>query len=84
LTSEKSAHTLLPMGANGNKQQERCHRNHKLEGRNVKQGTGGGRRCRACERALSAAHNSQHRMGIILSETEVNDLADHKYAVLRG
>jgi hypothetical protein len=70
------------VGANGNREQERCHRGHKLIEPNTKPGTGGGRRCRACECALSASHNALHRHGNDWDESKVQDYADLKYSEL--
>jgi hypothetical protein len=72
------------LGANGNRYQEECHRGHRLVEPNTKPGTGGGRRCRACERALSTAHNNFVRHGIPTSKEELDALADAKYAELRA
>jgi hypothetical protein len=58
------------------------YRGHRLVEPNVKPGSNGGRRCRSCECALSAAHNALHRHGIDWDESKVQDYADLKYSEL--
>lgn len=70
------------MAANGNKQQDTCHRGHRLAGDNRKPQTQGSR-CRACECALSHAHNNRVRKGIVLTPEQVNEYADWKFTTLR-
>lgn len=70
------------MGARGNQQQEKCHRGHRLIEPNTKPANNGGRRCRACECALSAFHNARVRHGIDWDESKIQDYADNKYAEL--
>lgn len=70
------------MGANGSRPQEKCHRGHLLVEPNTKPGTNGGRRCRACECALSSAGNARKRHGIDWEEGKVQDYADTKYSEL--
>ena len=73
------------MGANGPKKQERCWRGHELSPSNVLPASGGGRRCRACNRASSTAHNHRVRWnGRLLSAAEMTALADKKYFELMG
>jgi len=70
------------MAANGNQTQDYCHRGHRLAGENRKPQTTGSR-CRACECALSHAHNQRVRNGIILTPSQVTEYADWKFSTLR-
>jgi hypothetical protein len=70
------------MGQLGNRQQPACKRGHRLEGKNAMPHSNGGRRCRACNRALTAADNLLNRKGISLTPAEVDALADEKYQAL--
>lgn len=70
------------MGQNGNQQQPACKRGHRLEGTNAIPHSRGGRRCRACNRALTASANLLSRKGVILTPQEVDQLADDKYQAL--
>lgn len=70
------------MGQLGNRQQPACKRGHRLEGRNAMPHSNGGRRCRACNRALTAAHNLLQRKGISLTKAEMEAMADEKYQAL--
>lgn len=70
------------MARNGNKFQETCDRGHKLEGVNTTPASNGGRRCVACHRALSTAHNLKTRNGVLLTPEQLDTLADEKYESL--
>jgi NAD-dependent SIR2 family protein deacetylase len=72
------------MGANGSLKQEKCYRGHKLVEPNTKTCQNGGRRCRACECALSRAHNWKVRKGVIWTVEDIQDAADAKYKELVG
>jgi len=70
------------LGANGNRQQEKCYRGHMLVEANTKPAHNGGRRCRSCECALSSAHNAMVRKGELWTPENVQDYADLKYSEL--
>lgn len=70
------------MAANGNQRQEHCHRGHRLAGENRKPQTSGSR-CRACECALSHAHNHLTRNGTVFTPEQVTAYADWKFSTLR-
>lgn len=70
------------MGALGSKRQAQCHRGHHLTGENTAPASNGGRRCKACNQAMSQAHNWRVRSGVLLSPAQLTALADEKYAVL--
>lgn len=70
------------MGMNGNRQQEKCHRGHLLVEPNTKPANNGGRRCRACECALSASHNARVRHGDVWTAETLGHYADLKYSEL--
>lgn len=71
------------MGALGNKRQAQCHRGHHLTKVNTAPASNGGRRCRACNQALSQAYNMAQRQGIYLLAADIDALSDEKYAVLQ-
>lgn len=58
---------------------EKCKRGHRLIEPNIKSCHNGGRRCRACECALSRAGNWKTRRGVIWTEEDIQESADAKY-----
>lgn len=70
------------MGLRGPKPQEFCQRGHELKDWSTLPATKSGRRCRACNRAISTAWNLEKRKGIVLTPHELNELADDKFFAL--
>lgn len=70
------------MGANGRATQTHCGRGHKMVDPNLLPASNGGRRCRACNRALSQVHNWLIRKGIFTTAEGLDELADKKYRQL--
>lgn len=60
-----------------------CFRGHEISGENLKI-KNRGKGCRACECALSQAHNTMHRHGKIWGSEELQAYADMKFEEFRG
>lgn len=67
----------------GRKQQPICVRGHEKQGANHKSKERG-HACRACECALSAAHNHKRRAGLIWTERDLQWYADIKFEEFRA
>jgi hypothetical protein len=67
----------------GAQPKEKCKRGHELEEWSTLPANPTGRRCRACNRAISTAFNWGKRYGQFLSESQLQDLADEKFAILK-
>lgn len=65
-----------------------CHRGHEITGENSlptsNRDCPGSVRCRACNRAVTSMHNWLRRRGTLLTDEELDDLADTKYLELLG
>ena len=70
------------MGTRGPKPKEYCIRGHVMEDWSTLPANPSGRRCRACNRAISTAWNMEKRHGIVLSPSELSELADEKFTAL--
>jgi len=67
----------------GARTKEYCKRGHELEEWSTLPANPTGRRCRACNRAISTAFNWEKRLGLTLTPEGLQDLADEKFAALR-
>jgi hypothetical protein len=67
----------------GAQPKDKCKRGHELEEWSTLPANPTGRRCRACNRAISTAFNWEKRLGLRLTEEGLQDLADHKFSLLK-